>query len=110
VSLGAGTSSAGPGPGNGGGLSTVPVPQPTGRDIVNQAAAVWLGKALFWDEQVGGDGQIACATSHFHAGAHNRAVTPSSTGVVGSQGIAAATFVAIGHPADSCGPGPAPAP
>jgi cytochrome c peroxidase len=105
VSLGTGTSSAGPGPGNGGGgLSTVPVPQPIGGDIVNQAAAVRLGKALFWDEQVGGDGQIACATCHFHAGADNRAVTPTSTGVVGSQGIAEATFVAIGHPADSCGP------
>src|SRR4051812_2747758 len=36
--------------------------------IVNQQAAVRLGKALFWDVQLGGDGQIACATCHFHAG------------------------------------------
>jgi cytochrome c peroxidase len=78
------------------------VPQPIGGDIINKTAAVQLGKALFWDQQVGGDGQVACATCHFHAGADNRAVTPSATGVVGSQGVIAATFKAIGHPADSC--------
>src|SRR5262245_26239885 len=57
--------------GGGGGLAplaSVAVPQPIGGDIVNQAAAVRLGKALFWDIQLGGDGQIACATCHFHAG------------------------------------------
>jgi len=83
-------------------LSAVPVPQPIGGDIINTPAAVQLGKALFWDQQVGGDGQVACATCHFHAGADNRAVTPTATGVVGSQGVIAATFKAIGHPADSC--------
>jgi cytochrome c peroxidase len=30
-----------------------------------------LGKALFWDQQVGSDGQ-ACASCHFNAGADNR--------------------------------------
>ena len=30
-----------------------------------------LGKALFWDQQVGSDGQ-SCASCHFHAGADNR--------------------------------------
>ena len=83
-------------------LSTVAVPQPIRGDIVNTAAAVQLGKALFWDQQVGGDGQVACATCHFHAGADNRAVTPTASGVVGSQGVMAATFKTIGHPADSC--------
>jgi cytochrome c peroxidase len=32
-----------------------------------------LGKALFWDMQVGGDGRQACASCHFHAGADHRA-------------------------------------
>src|SRR4051794_38574838 len=50
-------------------LSCVRAPSPTGGDIVNQAAAVRLGKALFWDVQAGGDGQVACATCHFHGGA-----------------------------------------
>jgi hypothetical protein len=31
-----------------------------------------LGKALFWDMQVGGDGIQSCASCHFHAGADNR--------------------------------------
>src|SRR6476646_2408184 len=58
--------------GGGGPLSGVPVPQPVGGDIVNGPAAVRLGKALFWDEQTGGDGRIACATCHFRAGGDNR--------------------------------------
>lgn len=36
----------------------------------NVAAA--LGKALFWDMQVGSDGVQACASCHFHAGADDR--------------------------------------
>ncbi len=36
-----------------------------------EALAIQLGKALFWDMQVGSDGQ-ACASCHFHAGADNR--------------------------------------
>jgi cytochrome c peroxidase len=35
-------------------------------------AAIALGKALFWDMQVGSDGVQACATCHFHAGADFR--------------------------------------
>src|SRR2546425_3964916 len=52
-------------------LSSVGVPKRTGGTIINNAAAIKLGKALFWDEQTGGDGRIACATRHFHNGAHN---------------------------------------
>ncbi len=53
-------------------LFCIPVPQPTMTDIVDQKAAILLGKALFWDIQVGGDGQTACASCHFSGGADNR--------------------------------------
>jgi len=39
--------------------------------VTNKAAAVQLGKAFFWDMNVGVDG-IACASCHFHAGADGR--------------------------------------
>jgi len=39
--------------------------------VVDQAAAIVLGKALFWDINVGSDG-MACASCHFHAGADAR--------------------------------------
>ncbi|MBI5687728.1 MAG: cytochrome C peroxidase [Verrucomicrobia bacterium] len=45
-----------------------------------RAAAVALGKALFWDMQVGSDGQ-ACASCHFHAGADNRTRNQVSPGL-----------------------------
>jgi cytochrome c peroxidase len=39
--------------------------------VIDQTAAIQLGKALFWDMNVGSDG-VACATCHFHAGADRR--------------------------------------
>jgi len=39
--------------------------------VSNLDWALALGKALFWDEQAGSDGQ-ACASCHFHAGADPR--------------------------------------
>jgi cytochrome c peroxidase len=71
-------------------LSQVAVPQPIGGDIVDQAAAIRLGKALFWDIQVGGDGQTACASCHFIAGADNRVINtinPGPNGVFQSGGV-----------------------
>lgn len=55
-------------------LKTVPVPEPASlSDFVrDRAAAIALGKALFWDMQIGSDGVQACATCHFHAGADSR--------------------------------------
>ena len=48
----------------------------------NQRTALQaLGKALFWDMQVGGDGIQSCATCHFHAGADNRFVNQMSPGL-----------------------------
>ena len=54
-------------------LKTVPTPEPKNlmRFVRDRAAAIVLGKALFWDQQVGSDGQ-ACASCHFHAGADSR--------------------------------------
>jgi len=55
-------------------LKNVPVPTPTnlGEFIVDQRAAIVLGKALFWDMQAGSDGVTSCASCHFHAGADRR--------------------------------------
>jgi cytochrome c peroxidase len=39
--------------------------------IKDKAAAIALGKMLFWDAKVGSDG-LACASCHFQAGADNR--------------------------------------
>jgi cytochrome c peroxidase len=56
-----------------GALNLIKVPLPSGLSdfVVNQKAAIALGKALFWDQQVGSDG-LACGSCHFHAGADNR--------------------------------------
>jgi cytochrome c peroxidase len=65
-------------------LKTVPVPKPSNlTDYVrDEAAAVALGKALFWDMQIGSDGVTACATCHFHAGADNRNKNQINPGVL----------------------------
>ncbi|MFL5271339.1 MAG: hypothetical protein ACJ79E_04665 [Anaeromyxobacteraceae bacterium] len=64
-------------------LKTIPTPEPAnlnqflnadGQGRVTaaaRAAVVALGKALFWDQAVGSDGQ-ACASCHFNAGADSR--------------------------------------
>jgi cytochrome c peroxidase len=48
--------------------------------IRNQTALVQLGKALFWDQQAGSDGQ-ACASCHFSAGADPRIRNQVSPGL-----------------------------
>ena len=55
-------------------LKGVAVPQPAdlGRYVADPQTLIVLGKALFWDVQVGSDGRTACATCHFHAGADHR--------------------------------------
>ncbi len=55
-------------------LKTVAVPAPIGVDayVRDFGLLVVLGKALFWDMQVGSDNHTACATCHFHAGADHR--------------------------------------
>ncbi|HEY6195891.1 MAG TPA: cytochrome c peroxidase [Candidatus Eisenbacteria bacterium] len=63
-------------------LKGVPVPMPSNlADFVkNKAAAIALGKSLFWDMQVGGDGRQACASCHFQAGADVRSVNQLNPG------------------------------
>ncbi len=39
--------------------------------VINKDKAIALGKALFWDMNVGSDG-MACASCHFHAGVDRR--------------------------------------
>ena len=97
-------------------LSGVPVPLPSNLNsfVKDRDAAIRLGKALFWDEQVGSDGRVACATCHFQAGVDVRTVNTVNPGpngmldvvlpldpsdfpfehddIVGSSGVIASTF------------------
>ncbi|MHC1745005.1 MAG: cytochrome c peroxidase [Syntrophobacteraceae bacterium] len=50
--------------------------------VKDQPALIRLGKALFWDMQVGSDGVQACATCHFNAGADVRSRNSISPGVL----------------------------
>ena len=64
-------------------LNTVPIPLPATLDlyIKDRTAAIKLGKALFWDMQLGSDGITACASCHYQAGADGRdknQLTPGS--------------------------------
>lgn len=53
--------------------------------VKNKAALIVLGKALFWDSQVGSDG-LACASCHFHAGADNRIKNQINPGLRNASG------------------------
>jgi len=58
-------------------LTNVPIPTVPGLldgsdpIVINKDKAIALGKALFWDTNVGSDG-MACGSCHFHAGADIR--------------------------------------
>jgi cytochrome c peroxidase len=75
-------------------LKRAPVPQPSNLEqfVKDKAAAVALGKALFWDMQVGSDSVQACASCHFHAGADNRFKNVVSPGLNGGD----TTFQSLG--------------
>jgi cytochrome c peroxidase len=60
----------------------VPLPRNLDDFIKDREAAVQLGKALFWDMQVGSDGVQACASCHFHAGADNRSKNQLNPGLL----------------------------
>jgi cytochrome c peroxidase len=63
-------------------LKHVPVPEPTNLStyIRNRDAAIALGKAFFWDMQVGSDGVQACASCHFRGGADPRSINQLNPG------------------------------
>ncbi len=59
----------------------VPTPSNLGDFVKDPVMAVALGKALFWDMQVGSDGVQACASCHFRAGADPRSKNQVSPGL-----------------------------
>jgi len=63
----------------------VPVPGPSDQDLAeyvkDKQAAIALGKAFFWDMQIGSDGVQACASCHFRAGADPRSKNQLSPGL-----------------------------
>jgi manganese oxidase len=60
----------------------VPEPSNLSEFIRDKGAAIELGKALFWDMQVGSDNKVSCATCHFHAGADSRSRNQVSPGLL----------------------------
>lgn len=62
-----------------------PEPSNLGEFVANKAAAIALGKALFWDARLGSDGKTGCATCHFHAGADTRSKNQLSPGPNSTQ-------------------------
>src|SRR5262245_14433109 len=80
-----------------GDLRGVAPPQPSNLAdfIKDRDAALRLGKALFWDMQVGSDGVQACASCHFRAGADPRSKNQLSPGLKHVP-TADATFVTGG--------------
>lgn len=80
-------------------LKGVTVPQPDlTQYVARQDVLLILGKALFWDVQVGSDGRTACASCHFHAGADHRTTNQlsgpftSSAAVLANLTLTAADF------------------
>ena len=73
-----------------GSLKTVPVPMPSNLSdfVKDKAAAIALGKSLFWDAQVGGDGRQACASCHSQAGADVRSKNQLNPGHNGGFDLA----------------------
>lgn len=72
-------------------LNVVPIPEPPdlATYVRDRAAAIRLGKALFWDMQLGSDGVTACASCHYAAGTDNRVtnqVNPGPDGIFDTVG------------------------
>jgi cytochrome c peroxidase len=68
-----------PGPGS---LKSLRPFEPTNLEtyVKDRQKAIALGKALFWDMQVGSDGIQACASCHFNAGADSRSINQANPG------------------------------
>src|SRR4051794_19238266 len=59
----------------------VPPPGNLATFVSDETALLKLGKALFWDMQLGSDGIQACGSCHFKAGADNRSKHQVSPGL-----------------------------
>ncbi|MEZ4701371.1 MAG: cytochrome c peroxidase [Rhodothermales bacterium] len=58
---------------------------PYSQFVIDEQALVQLGKALFWDMQVGSDGVQACASCHFAAGIDSRSLNQLNPGLNGGD-------------------------
>ena len=65
---------------------TIPAPANLSEFVRDRQAAIALGKALFWDMQIGSDGITSCATCHFHAGADSRNVNTLAPALLQTNG------------------------
>jgi len=89
-------------------LQKVPIPAVPGLldgadpIVVDKNMAIALGKALFWDVNVGSDG-MACGSCHFHAGADRRVKNQLNPGQK-SRYPTGQTFEAMASGAGSGGP------
>jgi len=68
-------------------LNQIPVPEPPNlfEFVKNKPSAIRLGKAFYWDMQVGSDGIVACATCHFSAGTDSRVKNTVNPGTRGGD-------------------------
>src|SRR4051794_26944512 len=66
----------------------IPMPGNLSEFVVDNQAAIVLGKALFWDQKAGSDG-LACASCHFQAGADNRVKNQINPGFRNVNGLPA---------------------
>ena len=64
--------------------------------ILDNTTAIQLGKALFWDSNVGSHG-VACATCHFHAGADRRTTNQLNPGTLHLGDPSSKTFNLFGN-------------
>lgn len=72
--------------------------------VIDKQKAIALGKALFWDQNLGSDG-MACGSCHFHAGSDNRVKNQINPGIKGAGHLATAqTFESLPSSPDSGGP------
>ena len=79
-------------------LKGVAIPQRAdlARYVADPQSLAMLGKALFWDVQVGSDGHTACATCHFHAGADHRVTNQIAGPAASTIGVRPNTTLTIG--------------
>ncbi|MCF7968673.1 MAG: conjugal transfer protein [Methylococcaceae bacterium] len=80
-------------------MAKIPKVPGLGNYVTNKAAAIQLGKALFWDTNVGSDGG-ACATCHYHAGADSRTKNQLAPGGTHDTEPTATTFQPLPSGAD----------